>query len=143
MEPVAIAVVFGIMLGVCVFLDEKRREMARELNGIYEELSRYNSRANGVEAVQAATISSISSMEKALPGLTKLANDLAKDGKDLAERNTDLEKRLQDLTDQMRELTEQVKVTDRQERAVLEGMSSILNYNLDVARKAVSGHAEE
>ena len=122
MEYLAIAVVFGVMMCFFAFLDEKRKEQYRELNGIYEELARYNSRASGVETMQCRELERLAALEAAVPAVEGQVKDLAKE---------------------VRELTEQVKITDQQERKVLEGMGNILGYNLDIARKAVNGRAED
>ena len=92
MEYLVIAVVFGILMACFAFLDEKRREQAKDINALYDVISR---QADRVSILQ----------------------------------------------EDVRKLTEQVKITDQQEKRVLEGMGNILNYNLDIARKAASKHA--
>ena len=129
MEYLAIAVVFGVMMACFAFLDEKRKEQRRELNGIYEELAQYNSRANAFEMLQCKELDRVSALEAALPALEEQIKDLTK--------------RNEDLTKEVKELTEQVKITDQQEKRVLEGMGNILNYNLDIARKAASANVRD
>lgn len=114
MEYLAVAVVFGILFGCFAFLDEKRKEMRREINGLYDTLSRQNDRLDVFQDDRNAIAKDVKAMKAALPG----------------------------LTEQVKELSETVKVRDKQEQMVLEGMNNILNYTVDVARKAVGDDAE-
>lgn len=94
MEYLAIGAVFVFSMGLFAFLYEKRKQQEKDVNVLYDVISRQADR--------------------------------------VAELQTEVKK-----------LTEQVKITDQQEKRVLEGMGSILNYNLDIARKAASAHVGE
>jgi hypothetical protein len=51
-------------------------------------------------------------------------------------------KAVNQLREDVDKLSETVKTHDRAEQAVFDGMNSILNYTVDVARKAAADHAE-
>lgn len=90
MEYLAIAVVFGLLFGFISFLDEKRKDARREINNIYDILSRHSSQLSTVEG-------------------------------------------------DVREMRGTVRAFDKQEQRVLDGMNSILNYDISQALKAAQG----
>lgn len=139
MEYLAAAVVFGILFGCFAFLDEKRKDMGRELNGLYKALSRQNDRMDR--------------FREDLDGAATDRKELREEFGELSRRQVmsdenalnsfrAIQTATAGLEGQIKEMAETVKARDRQEQMVLEGMNNILNYNLDVARKAVGDDAE-
>lgn len=112
MEYLAVAVVFGILFGCFTFLDGKRKDQQREINGLYETISRQNDRLSVLQEDRDAVVRDVKALRDAVPALET----------------------------QVREMSETVKARDRQEQMVLEGMHNILNYDMAQARKAVNGN---
>ena len=108
MEYIAVAVVFGILFGCFAFLDGKRKEQEREINGLYEALSQQNDRLSTFHADRNAVVKDVNALKNAV----------------------------QAVEEQVKELAEPLKVKDRQEKLILEGMNSILNYNIKDAMQA-------
>lgn len=132
MEYIAVAVVFGILFGCFTFLDGKRKEQEREINGLYEAISSQNDRISTFHADRNAIVKDVTALKNALQAAE--------------EQIKGLEERDRELATRVGELAEPLKAKDRQEKLILEGMNSILNYSVGEAMRAakdVSNYGEE
>ena len=111
MEYLAVAVVFGILFGCFTFLDGKRKDQ-REIDSLYETISRQNDRFSVLQEDRDAVVKDVKALLDAVPALET----------------------------QVKEMSESVRARDKQEQMVLEGMHNILNYDMAQARKAVNGN---
>ena len=115
MVYLAVAVVFFILFGLIAHLDEKRKDQQREIDSLYEFLSRQNDRLSVMQTDRDAMAKDVKALKAAVPA----------------------------LEEQVKEMSVTVKVRDDQEKRVLEGMNNILNYDMGQALKAVKHYAED
>ena len=139
MEYILIAVSFGICFGLFTFLDERRKEMNRRMDRFSENLvqnaNRINTLADKLEERRKA--------EKAIQtSVLALADEVVELAKSCETLGDATSKAVNQLREDVDKLSETVKTHDRAEQAVFDGMNSILNYTVDVARKAAADHAE-
>lgn len=108
MAYIALGIVFVVLFACFAFLDEKRKEQSREINSIYDLVSRQNDRVSAFQSDRNAVVRDLTAVKTAV----------------------------QALEDQVKELSEPLRVKDKQEKLILEGMTSILNYNINEAVRA-------
>ena len=118
MEYVIIAALFITLFALVARVDDKLDEQRKEVNSLYDFLSRQQDRLSAFQADRDAVVKDVKAIQTALPALEQ----------------------------QVKELSEPLKANARQEKRVLEGMNSILNYNVREALRAakdVMDYAEE
>lgn len=115
---IIVAALFLTAFAILARMDDRISEQRKEMNGLYDVLSRQADRMNAIQKDRDALAKDVRSLLTAMPALEQ----------------------------QIKELSEPIKVKDRQEKLVLDGVNSILNYNIGQALRAakdVSDYGEE